>query len=47
MDLGKPQFIQKIFEPQIKKGVKENLFKLKQLLEDGSTVLQDGRKSYL
>lgn len=47
MDLGKPQFIQKIFKPQIKNGVKKNLLKLKQLLEQGSTVLQDGRQSYL
>ena len=47
MYLDKPQLIQKIFKPQIKKAVGENLYKLKQLLEQGSTVLQDGRKSYL
>lgn len=47
IDLGKPQFIQSLFKSQIKKSVKENLLKLKQLLEQGSTVLQDGRKSYL
>jgi len=47
MYIGKPQFIQKIFKPQVEKAVGENLYKLKQLLEQGSTVLQDGRKSYL
>ena len=47
MDLRQPKFIQNIFKPNIKKAVEENLLKLKQLLENGVTVLQDGRKSYL
>ena len=47
MDLGKPQFMQRFLQPQIKKAVKENLLKLKVLLEQGSVVLQDGRNSYL
>lgn len=47
MDLGNPKFIQNIFKPQIKKALEENLLKLKQLLEQGFTVLQNGRQSYL
>ena len=34
-------------KPNIKKAVEENLLKLKQLLENGFTVLQDGRESNL
>lgn len=31
INLGKPQFVQRNFQPQIKKAVKENLLKLKEL----------------
>jgi len=43
LDTGYPLFLQKLFSKMIKKSIKENLIKLKQLLETGRTVLQDGR----
>jgi uncharacterized membrane protein len=47
LDLDKPVIVQRIFKPRIKQAVRNNLRKLKQLLEQGSVVLQDGRTSYL
>ena len=39
-----PSFINKLIAKKTKAAVKENLLKLKQLLETGETILQDGRK---
>lgn len=43
IDTGYPLFLQKLFSVKIKHAVKENLIKLKELLETGKTELQDGR----
>ena len=43
LDTGHPILIQKILAGSIRTAVKENLTKLKQLLENGKTTLQDGR----
>ena len=47
LDLGVPNLLQSIAGNQAKKGVRENLSKLKALLEEGSVMLQDGRKFVL
>jgi hypothetical protein len=41
---GKPAFVEKLTAGRIKSAVAENLAKLKELLETGQVVLQDGRK---
>lgn len=45
LDTGYPLLLQKLFTNKIKRAVKENLLKLKELLETGETRLQDGRVS--
>ncbi len=47
IDLGYPQLIHKLFKSTMKKEVGINLGKLKELLEKGFTVLQNGRVSRL
>ena len=47
IDLGYPRILQEVFNLKIKKAVKENLVRLKDLLEFKITVLQDGRVSKL
>jgi hypothetical protein len=52
LDLGYPKIVQYIFTRKIRSEVKNNLMKLKMLLETGATILQNGRiskleKSYL
>jgi uncharacterized membrane protein len=43
LDSGKPGFIEKLAKMKAKKAVMQNLKKLKELLEEGSVTLQDGR----
>ncbi|MEN8250499.1 MAG: hypothetical protein ABFS32_16310 [Bacteroidota bacterium] len=45
IDLGYSQILQQLFRHKIRNAVKANLKKLKELLETGATVLQDGRIS--
>lgn len=47
MDLESPQMVQQLFRSKIGTSVKENLTKLKELLELGNTVLQNGKISKL
>lgn len=47
IDLGYPNFLQQMFKSKIRNAVNENLNKLKELLETGNTILQDGRLSKL
>jgi uncharacterized membrane protein len=47
LDTGHPLILQKVLRYKIRKSVKENLMKLKQLLEMGRTILQDGRISLM
>lgn len=43
LDTGHPGLLQKLAGRRVRSAVKENLDKLKTLLEDGSVTLQDGR----
>ncbi len=43
-DTGKPALFERIAGRKVKFAVAENLEKLKELLETGKTILQDGRK---
>ena len=43
-DTGKPAFFERVSGKKVKLAVAENLEKLKQLLETGKTILQDGRE---
>jgi uncharacterized membrane protein len=43
LDSGKPGIIEKLAKLKVKKAVMQNLIKLKELLENGSVQLQDGR----
>ena len=45
LDSGHPSFLQKLFVGKTKRAIKENLDKLKELLETGYSTLQDGRIS--
>ena len=47
LDLGKPALLQKLAGTKVRSAVAENLEKLKQLLEEGRVVLQDGRQATL
>jgi hypothetical protein len=47
LDLGKPALLEKLGAARVKSAVAENLEKLKQLLEEGRVVLQDGRQATL
>lgn len=44
LDTGKPAIIERLAGGKVRSGVRENLGKLKRLLETGSVILQDGRK---
>lgn len=43
LDTGHPAILQKLATRRVRSAVKENLGKLKELLETGRTTLQDGR----
>jgi uncharacterized membrane protein len=43
LNSGKPGLIEKLAKMKVKKAVRQNLTKLKELLENGSVKLQDGR----
>lgn len=43
LDLGKGGIVERLATPAVKKGVMANMTKLKELLENGRTTLQDGR----
>jgi hypothetical protein len=43
LDTGKPALVEKLAGGNVKSAVTENLQKLKQLLETGKVILQDGR----
>ena len=47
LDLGVPKLLQPLASNQAKNGVRENLGKLKALLEEGSVMLQDGKNCTL
>ncbi len=44
LDTGRPALIEKLAAGRVKSAVAENLRKLKELLEGGNAILQDGRK---
>ena len=44
LDTGRPSLIEKLIARRVKSAVAENLGKLKELLETGRVILQDGRK---
>jgi uncharacterized membrane protein len=47
LDMGVPKLLEPLAANRAKSGVKQNLSKLKELLETGSVVLQDGRHVFL
>lgn len=47
LDLGKPALLERLAATKVKSAVADNLEHLKQLLEKGQVVLQDGRKATL
>jgi uncharacterized membrane protein len=44
LDTGRPAFLERLAGGRVKSAVAENLAKLKELLEEGRVVLQDGRQ---
>jgi carbon monoxide dehydrogenase subunit G len=44
LDTGRPAILERLARGRIKSAVAENLAKLKELLEEGRVVLQDGRQ---
>ena len=44
LDTGRPAILEKLAGGRVKSAVAENLAKLKELLEEGRVVLQDGRQ---
>jgi uncharacterized membrane protein len=44
LDSGQPALLQTLARGRVKSAVKDNLLKLKELLENGHVVLQDGRR---
>jgi hypothetical protein len=44
LDTGKPALFERLARGRVKSAVTENLVKLKDLLEEGRVVLQDGRQ---
>src|ERR671913_1916967 len=44
LDTGRPALLEKLAGRRVKSAVAENLAKLKELLEEGRVVLQDGRQ---
>ncbi|HEX6385937.1 MAG TPA: SRPBCC family protein [Anaerolineae bacterium] len=47
LDTGRPALLERLFAGRVKLAVKENLGKLKQLLETGRVTLQDGQTATL
>lgn len=47
LDLGRPAIIERLAVGRVRSGVRENLGKLKELLERGRVTLQDGREVVL
>ena len=47
LDTGRPALLERLFAGRVKSAVKENLGKLKELLETGRVTLQDGRTTTL
>jgi hypothetical protein len=47
LETGKPALLERFAVQSIRSAVHENLTKLKQLMEEGQVILQDGRKSSL
>jgi uncharacterized membrane protein len=45
LDTGRPALLERLARGRVKSAVAENLAKLKELLEEGQVVLQDGRQS--
>ena len=43
LDMGVPKLLEPLAANRSKSGVRENLGKLKSLLEEGTVTLQDGR----
>jgi uncharacterized membrane protein len=44
LDTGRPAILERLAGGRVKSAVAENLAKLKELLQEGRTVLQDGRQ---
>jgi len=44
LDTGRPAILEGLASGRVKSAVAENLAKLKELLEEGRVVLQDGRQ---
>ena len=44
LDTGRPALLERLARGRVKAGVSENLSKLKELLQEGRVVLQDGRE---
>lgn len=44
LDLGRPAILERLAVGKVRAGVRENLGKLKELLERGRVTLQDGRR---
>jgi hypothetical protein len=47
LDTGRPALLETLASRRVKSAVAENLAKLKELLEEGGVVLQDGREVVL
>jgi uncharacterized membrane protein len=47
LDTGRPAILEKLTGGRVKAAVAENLAKLKELLEEGRVVLQDGRQAVI
>lgn len=47
LETGQPALLEKLAAGKVKSAVAENLAKLKELLENGQVVLQDGRRAFL
>ena len=45
LDTGRPAVLERLARGRVKSAVAENLAKLKELLEEGRVVLQDGRQA--
>ena len=44
LDTGKPALLERLARGRVKSAVAENLAKLKELLEEGRVILQDGKQ---
>jgi hypothetical protein len=44
LDTGRPAPLERLAQGRVKAAVSENLRKLKELLQEGQVVLQDGRE---